>query len=508
MAAEPVWVLRVNYQAVPACEEGIFEENENCERSNSGASDKLMQNAPPNGKRPLARGRGGMNNNYAEDAWRIRREEEVNNMAASENNGRVVISVAGMRYETYESTLARLPDSLLGSPSKRAPYYHPTSNELRFNRNRNAFDSILFYYQSGATDGGILVKPDGIPEETFVADVRFFELGKDAERKLGIEKERKRHGGFEVISMANSAAVTSRCQTCLSKIGNLFEPNRTRKMSPLHRIIDVWTIFITVFFVVLLCGKTLPSIKDTLTSDKCCNQSEMNNAANKREIAFFWSFSEKCCISWFTLEYMLRAFSANDKKAYLRSAQGIFDLLSFFPYIVQILIRESISETGIIVLQRILVFLTFFSVFKLTRYSVGLQILLKTIETSVKELALLLICVGISLVLFSSVIYYSESTDQSTMFTSIPATFWFIIVTMTTVGYGDMTPTTVAGKIFSALCAVFGVCCVLAIPSTIIVTNFNFFYVRQKAKPKKPKRPKTRMTGLQKWVTRFRTVAL
>ena len=145
---------------------------------------------------------------------------------------------------------------------------------------------------------------------------------------------------------------------------------------------------------------------------------------------------------------------------------------------------------------------------KLTRYSFGLQVLLKTIQTSLQELMLLLVCVAISLVLFSSVIYYCESEAESTDFTSIPGTFWYTIVTMTTVGYGDLTPVTVAGKIFSALCAVFGICCVLAIPSTIIVTNFNFFYLKQKAKPKKPKRPKGRMTGLQRWVTRFRSVSL
>lgn len=178
------------------------------------------------------------------------------------------------------------------------------------------------------------------------------------------------------------------------------------------------------------------------------------------------------------------------------------------PYVIQTILRESIYETETIVLQRILVFLMFFSVFKLTRYSMGLQILLKTIHSSIRELTFLMVCVLISLVLFSSVVYYCETSDQSITFTSIPGTFWFIIVTMTTVGYGDMAPITVAGKIFSALCAVFGVCCVLAIPSTIIVTNFNYFYIRQKRKLRKPKRPKTRTTGLQKWVTRFRTVSL
>lgn len=501
MTSEPVWVPRVNYRAVPTRDE---KENE-CETFNS-SDRKFRTNEHVNDKSPPEKGGGGItNNNYKDNTWTVGTEKRITgiqNVAAIESCKRVVINVSGMKFETYESTLARLPESLLGSPTKRAPHYRSTCDEFYFNRNKIVFDSILFYYQSGATNSGILVKPDGIPNETFEAEVKFFELGHDAEMKIGLETRTKEHEGFY------DAAVMSRCHSCSSKIGKLFEPNSTGKSSPFHRVIDVWAIFITVFFVVLLCSETLPPITDALTLDQCCNQTEASATVKNHQISFFWSFSKKCCISWFTLEYIIRAFCAFDKTAYLLSAQGVFDVLSFLPCVIQTILRESIYETETIVLQRILVFLMFFSVFKLTRYSMGLQILLKTIHSSIRELTLLMVCVLISLVLFSSVVYYCETSDQSTTFTSIPGTFWFIIVTMTTVGYGDMAPITVAGKIFSALCAVFGVCCVLAIPSTIIVTNFNYFYIRQKRKLRKPKRPKTRTTGLQKWVTRFRTVSL
>ena len=499
MTSEPVWVQQVNYQAVPTYDKG----EDSCDNSNSWR-DELSQSALASKTPLLEKGNGRIDNDGECGSSRIETEEydTIQNMAAFENYNRVLINVSGKKFETYESTLARLPDSLLGSHTKRASYYRYTNDELYFNRNRDVFDSILFYYQSGATEGGILVKPDGIPDEAFEADVKFFELGHDAERKIGLETDRKEHGGFIAVS-----GVMSHCQTCSTKIGDLFEPNRTNNNpSPLHRVIDVWTIFITVFFIVLLCVKTPPSIREALTLDQCSNETEKSTTAKNRQIRFIWSFGEKCCVSWFTLEYIIRAFSAFDKTTYMISAQGIFDLLSFLPYIIQIILQESISDTETIVLQRILVFLMFLSVFKLTRYSVGLQILLKTIQTSLKELSLLLVCVVISLVLFSSVVYYCEISDQSTTFISIPETFWFIIVTMTTVGYGDMTPTTVAGKLFSALCAVFGVCCILAIPSTIIVSNFNFFYLRQKRKTNTPRRPKSRMTGLQKWVTRFRSI--
>ena len=511
MASSPVWKVRVNpngYRRVLASGDDISADCSSRRSSvSSGGSPLLcpLTNCEPQREKPL--GAQGLNNNYR-DVWskRVKEgKESFSSLIVASTDGtccdkRITINISGTRFETFESTLARLPNSLLGSSIKKAPYYDPSHNEFYFDRNKHVFDSILFYYQSGGPVGGVLVKPDGIPEGTFLDEVKFFELGEDAERKIGADDEtgRKLGRGFGAVS-----ANISYCETCSSKIRMVFDTSQTTKACPLRRAIDVWMIFITIFFIILLCGKTLPSLREVFVLDQCCEPHEKNSS-----VGFFWSFSEKFCISWFTLEYALRALSATEKLLYLLSAQGIFDMLSFFPYVMTIIIQVMAPGTATIPFQRILMFLMFFSVFKLTRYSLGLQVLMKTIQTSLQELMLLLVCVGISLVLFSSVIYYCESSEDSTDFNSIPATFWFIIVTMTTVGYGDLAPVTVAGKVFSALCAVFGVCCVLAIPSTIIVTNFNFFYLKYKAKPKKPKRRNTRMTALQKWVTRFRSVAL
>ena len=510
MASSPAWKVRVNpnrYRSVPTYGDDISKDRSS--RTSSGSSHDSPLSTPLKNCKPQkgkSLGALGLNNNY-KDIWSKHvRDGAVKEIVPSPSTvvtdcgKRITINISGTRFETFESTLARLPNSLLGSSIKKAPFYDPMQHEFYFDRNKHVFDSILFYYQSGGPAGGVLVKPDGIPEGTFLEEVKFFELGEDAETKIGADDEtRKKLGrGFEAVS-----ANISYCETCSSKIKMFFDTSQTRKASPLRRAVDVWMIFVTIFFIFLLCGKTLPSLREVFVLDQCCER-----YAKDSSVGFFWSFSEKFCISWFTLEYVLRTLSATKKSLFLFSAQGIFDMLSFFPYVMTIIIQAVVPGTATIPFQRILMFLMFFSVFKLTRYSLGLQVLMKTIQTSLQELMLLLVCVGISLVLFSSVIYYCESAEDSTDFNSIPATFWFTIVTMTTVGYGDLAPVTVAGKVFSALCAVFGVCCVLAIPSTIIVTNFNFFYLKHKAKPKEPKTPKTRMTALQKWVSRFRSVAL
>ncbi|XP_022805391.1 shaker-related potassium channel tsha2-like [Stylophora pistillata] len=504
MSSSPVWKVRRKYESVVRNDDELIAQGRN--RPGSGTSDDtsissataLTDYGDPILEKNQAR--NAANNNCVDSVLNRRLERKLKKLPRDDfDNTRVIINISGSRFETHESTLARVPDSLLGSPSKRTPHYDPTKNEFYISTDRSVFDSILFYYQSGGSTGGILVKPDGIADGKFLEEVKFFELGEDAEGKLGYNVE-SRDGLLESLPRAG----------CSSKIRQLFDSSKTTKASSLHKVVDVWTILITIFFIILLCGKTSPSLKEAFVSEQCCDQNKTEALLRRREIKLFWSFSEKFCISWFTLEYALRAFSATSRMAYLISAQGIFDMLSFAPHLMMLVIQGLASDTSTIPLQRVLLFVTFFSLFKLTRYSLGLQVFLKTIKASLKELMLLLVCVAISLVLFSSMIYYCESTVSATSFTSIPATFWFTIVTMTTVGYGDITPVTVAGKVFSALCAVFGVCCVLAIPSTVIVTNFNFFYLKHKelAKPKKPNRPKSRMTVLQKWVTRFRSVSM
>ena len=98
-----------------------------------------------------------------------------------------------------------------------------------------------------------------------------------------------------------------------------------------------------------------------------------------------------------------------------------------------------------------------------------------TIKTSLHELGMFFFFLLIAMVIFSSAAYYAEAGEEESQFTSIPGAFWWAIVTMTTVGYGDITPVGVWGKLVGTLCVIAGVL-TIALPVPVVVANFNNFY--------------------------------
>ena len=150
------------------------------------------------------------------------------------------------------------------------------------------------------------------------------------------------------------------------------------------------------------------------------------------------------CSSWFTFEYVIRFIASPNKIRFLKAILNILDLLSILPFYVSLIVPEESADS--IDILRVMRVIRVCRIFKLTRHSKGLHVLGKTLCASVNELIMLMLFLVIGVILFASAAYYAEEDKQDSKFVSIPHAFWWAVVTMTTVGYGDMYPETTLGK--------------------------------------------------------------
>lgn len=177
----------------------------------------------------------------------------------------------------------------------------------------------------------------------------------------------------------------------------------------------------------------------------------------------------------FTLEYCLHVWSCNVSGKYRHRLWGrirfmltplaIVDLIAILPFYLPIFLPD-------LRFIRALRLFRLFRLFKMTKYSQSMRMLLRVVKNKKEDLLVTVFVVGIVLIMGSSIIYYVENRVQPDKFPHIPAALWWGVVTLTTVGYGDVYPITPLGKFLGAIVALFGIG-IFALPAGIIASGFN-----------------------------------
>lgn len=199
-----------------------------------------------------------------------------------------------------------------------------------------------------------------------------------------------------------------------------------------------------------------------------------------------------------TIETILRFVSCPSKKSFMKNPLNIFDLVALISFYITVGFfidaNGSLDEVHL-ALQWVRVFRVF-RIFKVATHLQALKILFHTLKASARELILMIMLIGTLVVIFASFIYLAEqiNEDPNNDFASIPVGFWWAIVTMTTLGYGDKAPRTTAGYMVGSVCALCGVL-FIALPIPIIVNNFSTYYTHAKAQEKLPKKRKVALVG-------------
>ncbi|XP_068568604.1 potassium voltage-gated channel subfamily A member 2 [Cebidichthys violaceus] len=388
---------------------------------------------------------------------------------------RVVINISGLRFETQLKTLSQFPETLLGDPKKRMRYFDPLRNEYFFDRNRPSFDAILYYYQSG----GRLRRPVNVTLDIFSEEIRFYELGDEA-----IEIFREDEG---FIKEEERPLPDNEFQR---QVWLLFEYPES---SGPARIIAIISVMVILISIVSFCLETLPIFRndddDMHKSHSKIYYPETNTTIISYTSTYFtdpFFILETLCIIWFSFEFLVRFFACPSKAGFFGNIMNIIDIVAIIPYFItlgtELAEKPDDGQAGqqamSLAILRVIRLVRVFRIFKLSRHSKGLQILGQTLKASMRELGLLIFFLFIGVILFSSAVYFAEADEPESQFESIPDAFWWAVVSMTTVGYGDMVPTTIGGKIVGSLCAIAGVL-TIALPVPVIVSNFNYFYHRE-----------------------------
>lgn len=146
--------------------------------------------------------------------------------------------------------------------------------------------------------------------------------------------------------------------------------------------------------------------------------------------------ADTICVSWFSLEYLLRLLASPNTWAYVKSAASIVDLLAILPFYLELLINlasdqgknpflGNLSRSFVIIrILRVLRIFRVLRVLKLARYSTGLKSMAETLRRSYRELSLLVMFITMTNILFATVMYFLENEEPNTLFTTIPAASW------------------------------------------------------------------------------------
>ncbi|KNC25350.1 Potassium voltage-gated channel protein Shaw [Lucilia cuprina] len=431
------------------------------------------------------------------------------NLINMDSENRVVLNVGGIRHETYKATLKKIPATRLSKLTEALANYDPLLNEYFFDRHPGVFAQVLNYYRTGK-----LHYPTDVCGPLFEEELEFWGLDsnqvepccwmtytqhRDTQETLAVldrldldtekpsEEELARKFGFEEDYYKGTL---SWWQEIKPRIWSLFDEPYSSNAA---KIIGVVSVFFICISILSFCLKTHPDMRvpyivnKTVVTSNGSSSWYLDKPQTNAHIAFF--YIECVCNAWFTFEILVRFISSPNKCDFIKSSVNIIDYIATLSFYIDLVLQRFASHLENADILEFFSIIRIMRLFKLTRHSSGLKILIQTFRASAKELTLLVFFLVLGIVIFASLVYYAEriQTNPHNDFNSIPLGLWWALVTMTTVGYGDMVPKTYIGMFVGALCALAGVL-TIALPVPVIVSNFAMYYSHTQARAKLPKK--------------------
>ncbi|XP_051524587.1 potassium voltage-gated channel subfamily D member 1 [Myxocyprinus asiaticus] len=399
----------------------------------------------------------------------------------SRNDEILFVNVSGFRFQTWKNTLDRYPDTLLGSSEKEF-FFNEDTQEYFFDRDPEMFRHILNFYRTGK-----LHYPRQECIQAFDEELAFYGIVSDIIGDCCMEeyRDRKKENQERLAEDTEAEMATDTPlpphSTHRERLWRAFENPHTSTMALVF-------YYVTGFFIAV---SVIANVVETVPCRPLKGSKKELPCGEKYSLAFFCM--DTACVLIFTFEYLMRLFAAPSRCKFMRSVMSVIDVVAIMPYYIGLVMPENEDVSGAFVTLRVF---RVFRIFKFSRHSQGLRILGYTLKSCASELGFLLFSLTMAIIIFATVMFYAEKGTKGTNFTSIPASFWYTIVTMTTLGYGDMVPNTIAGKIFGSICSLSGVL-VIALPVPVIVSNFSRIYHQNQRADKMRAQQKVRLARIR-----------
>ncbi|XP_032875353.1 potassium voltage-gated channel subfamily S member 2 [Amblyraja radiata] len=402
-------------------------------------------------------------------------------------DGEISINVGGLKRKLSQWVLARFPDTRLGqlprchsaeSILRLCDDYDEEEKEFYFDRNPALFPLVLNSYHTGRLR--VTGKPCIFRQEMEYWGMEEFLLDPPCQgRAPGTDQDdvdetaSTRRGSTtsslnEVLTFYQDASKydSQIFGSCRRRLWLMFENPGYNIVS---RIYSVLSIIMVLGSIATMCLNSM-------------DEFQLVDGEGERRDDPRFEMVEQLCMAWFTLELLARLLVSPGPLHFFSRPLNLIDLMSVSPFYLTLLVNlvvdisPALPNLGRMV--QVLRLMRIFRILKLARHSTGLRSLGATLKHSYREVGLLLLYLSVGVSVFSVVAYTVEKEEDSGL-TTIPSCWWWATVSMTTVGYGDVVPISIGGKLTASACILSGIL-VVVLPITLIFNKFSHFYRRQK----------------------------
>ncbi|XGW32774.1 hypothetical protein V3C99_017357 [Haemonchus contortus] len=361
--------------------------------------------------------------------------------------------------------------------------YIVDAEEYYFERSSVLFDAVFKYYATGQ-----LHRPLDVCPQEFANELSYWKIPESVMSSCCWRSYNQLSASIEELAHKKNKTLEMNDRSLRSRIHHFCEGDGSL-LSTLFTFGSISFVLISVIGLILgsIHEFQVPIVKHGKISQRVNNLSADSPVSRHYKVNdpnVIWEphpvfgYIETTCIIWFTFEFILRLAVTPSRVQFLVGIMNIVDMVAIVPFYLELGLAmfgvdvASLSDIkGALLVVRVLRVLRVVRILKLGRYSSGMRTFALTLRSSARQLGMMGMVLSTGVVFFSTLLYFVEKDEVDTPFTSIPAAFWWAIVTMTTVGYGDYVPVTIPGKLIASGAIISGVL-VLALPITIIVDNF------------------------------------